>query len=165
MTEGFEKAVELILKHEGGYVNHPDDPGGETNFGIAKRSYPDVDIAKLTENDAKRIYKEDYWDKVRGDQMPAGIALMVFDTAVNMGISRAGKFLQEVVNANPIDGIIGSGTLSNVDNAWKNNSEFVLTSYANKRLDYYKKLSTFDTFGKGWTRRVEETLEAAKELV
>ena len=165
MSEAFEAAVELILKHEGGYVNHPDDPGGETNFGIAKRSYPDVDIAKLTKNDAKRIYKEDFWDKVRGDQMPGAIALMVFDTAVNMGVSRAGKFLQEVVNANPIDGIIGSGTLANVDNAWENSSEFVLTSYANKRLDFYKRLSTFDTFGKGWTRRVEETLEEAKELV
>ena len=165
MSVGFEPAVELILKHEGGYVNHPDDPGGETNFGIAKRSYPDLDIAKLSKHDAKRIYKEDYWDKVRGDEMHPAVALMVFDTAVNMGISRASKFLQEVVNANPIDGIIGSGTLQNCNNACENAVEFVLESYANKRLDYYKKLSTFDTFGKGWTRRVEETLEAAKELV
>lgn len=165
MSKGFEPAVELILKHEGGYVNHPEDPGGETNFGIAKRSYPDLDIAKLSKHDAKRIYKEDYWDKVRGDEMHPAVALMVFDTAVNMGVSRASKFLQEVVNAKPIDGIIGSGTLQSVRNACENAVEFVLESYANKRLDYYKKLSTFDTFGKGWTRRVEETLEAAKELV
>ena len=165
MTEGFEKAVDLILKHEGGYVNHPEDPGGETNFGIAKRSYPDLDIAKLSKHDAKQIYKEDYWDRVKGDELPPAIALMVFDTAVNMGISRASKFLQEVVNAKPIDGIIGSKTVANTKNAFKNAPEFVLTSYANKRLDHYKKLSTFETFGKGWTRRVEETLESAKELV
>ena len=88
MSVGFEPAVELILKHEGGYVNHPDDPGGETNFGIAKRSYPNLEIDKLSEDDAKRIYKEDYWDKVRGDQLHPAVALMVFDTAVNMGISR-----------------------------------------------------------------------------
>jgi len=165
MSEAFEAAVELILKHEGGYVNHPEDPGGETNFGIAKRSYPDLDIAKLSKNDAKRIYKEDFWDKVRGDQMPGGIALMVFDTAVNMGVSRGSKFLQEVVEANPIDGIIGSGTLAKVNEAWENSYESVLNSYAEKRLDFYKKLSTFDTFGKGWTRRVEETLEEARKLV
>jgi len=164
MSEAFEAAVELILKHEGGYVNHPNDPGGETNFGIAKRSYPDLDIAKLSKNDAKRIYKEDFWDKVRGDQMPGGIALMVFDAAVNKGVSRASKFLQEIVNANPIDGIIGSGTLASVIKAWEEDSDFVLNSYAEKRLKFYKKLSTFETFGKGWTRRVEETLEAAKEL-
>lgn len=164
MTEGFEKAVNLILKHEGGYVNHPDDPGGETNFGIAKRSYPDVDIAKLSENDAKAIYKEDFWDRVKGDDLPAPIALMVFDTAVNMGISRGAKFLQDVVDAKPVDGIIGSGTVAKTQEAYAEKGTELLDEYAEKRLAYYQELSTFKTFGKGWTRRVEETLEAAKEL-
>ena len=165
MTEGFEKAVNLILKHEGGYVNHPDDPGGETNFGIAKRSYPDVDIAKLSENDAKAIYKEDFWDRVKGDDLPAPIALMVFDTAVNMGISRGAKFLQTVVDAQPIDGIIGSGTVAKTNTAYEEKGLEILEEFAKIRLGWYKKLDTFETFGRGWTRRVEETLEAAKELV
>ena len=162
MNKGFYSAVRLVFKHEGGYVNHPEDPGGETKYGISKRAYPDVDIANLTKYEAERIYKEDYWDKVMGDQLPAAIALVVFDTAVNMGIRRAVKFLQETVNAK-VDGIIGPKTVANACKAF-DHPEFVIDSYLNKRMKRYRALSTFKTFGKGWTRRVEDVREHAKEL-
>ena len=164
MNKGLDKAIQLVLKHEGGYVNHPEDPGGETKYGISKRAYPDVDIANLTEYDARCIYKKDYWDKVKGDELPAALALVVFDTAVNMGIRRAVKFLQETVNAQPIDGIIGPITISNACKAF-DHPEFIIDSYLNKRIKKYQSLSTFKTFGKGWIRRVEDIREHAKELV
>lgn len=160
----FEKAVKIILKHEGGYINHPSDPGGETNFGISKRAYPDVDIANLTEEEAAEIYKRDYWDRVKGDELPYPIALCVFDTAVNSGVSRASRWLQETCNAYP-DGIVGPNTIRNVLNAWEASHSYVLTSYMRKRLEFLQRLSTWDTFGRGWGRRVDETLQAAiKEI-
>lgn len=156
----FDDAVKIILKHEGGYVDHPSDPGGETNYGISKRAYPDEDIANLTVERASELYKRDYWDRIKGDDLPYAIALCVFDTAVNSGVSRASRWLQETCNATP-DGVIGPNTVRNVLNAWENNHSYVLTTYMDKRLTFLKKLSTWDTFGRGWERRVNETLEDA----
>lgn len=156
----FDTAVKLILKHEGGYVNHPSDPGGETKFGISKRAYPDVDIANLTEECAAELYRKDYWDRIKGDELPYPIALCVFDTAVNSGVSRASRWLQETCNATP-DGIIGPNTIRNVLNAWESSHNYVLATYMSKRLDFLKRLFTWDTFGRGWERRVNETLEHA----
>lgn len=156
----FNDALQIILKHEGGYVNHPSDPGGETNYGISKRAYPDEDIANLTVERAGELYKRDYWDKVCGDDIPYPVALCVFDTAVNSGVRRASRWLQEVCNSTP-DGIIGPNTVGNVNRAWESNHSFVLTSYMDKRLSFLKNLSTWDTFGRGWERRVNETLEEA----
>ena len=90
----YDEAVYLVLKHEGGYVNNPNDTGGETNFGISKRAYPDLNIAELSVETAQEIYKRDFWDKVKGDKLPEGLDLMVFDFAVNAGVSRASKVLQ-----------------------------------------------------------------------
>ena len=73
----FETVVHMVLEHEGGYVNHPSDPGGETKYGISKRAYPDVDIAELTKDDAADLYKRDYWDRIKGDDLPAGVACAV----------------------------------------------------------------------------------------
>ena len=97
--EIFEQCVKFVLDHEGGYVNHPDDPGGETNFGISKRAYPDLDIKNLTIEEAKEIYKRDYWDKIplthSGDYYSLGSAMIMFDTAVNMGIEISRKMCDE----------------------------------------------------------------------
>lgn len=91
----FEEAVAKVLKHEGGYVNDPDDPGGETKYGISKRAYPNVDIKNLTEAQAKAIYKRDYWDAIGADQLPANVRYAAFDTAVNMGVGKAKQFIKE----------------------------------------------------------------------
>lgn len=87
----FEKAITFVLKWEGGYVNHPDDPGGETNFGISKRAYPSFDIKNLTIEQAKAIYRRDYWEKMGCNALPWPMNLVVLDTAVNMGCSKAAE--------------------------------------------------------------------------
>lgn len=152
----FDEAVYLILKHEGGYVNNPNDTGGETNFGISKRAYPDLDIAALTAFDAQDIYKRDFWDKVKGDKLPAGLDLMVFDFAVNAGVSRASKVLQKIIGAKA-DGIIGSKTL-NLVNA-HDDVLALTTEYYRLRQAYYESIDSFQHFGLGWTRRNNETLK------
>lgn len=113
MSGLFLKAVGFVLHHEGGYVNHPADPGGETNFGISKRAYPNVEIAGLTKEQAQEIYRADYWDRLGLDQLPAMVAIVVMDTAVNMGRRRAVQILQQGFNALPdgghlaVDGRLG----------------------------------------------------------
>lgn len=94
MRQNFEKAIKFIFKWEGGYVNDPLDPGGETKYGISKRSYPNVDIRELTEQDAKDLYWRDYWDKAGCEDLPWPMCLVVLDAAVNHGVSRARKFLE-----------------------------------------------------------------------
>ena len=90
----FDEIIEVVLEHEGGYVNDPKDPGGETNYGIAKRSHPDVDIKNLTKEGAKEIYKEVYWDKNKVESLPEELWHIYFDMCVNQGKSRAVKIIQ-----------------------------------------------------------------------
>ena len=99
MLTKFEDIIVKVLHHEGGYVNDPKDPGGETNFGIAKRSHPDVDIKNLTEDKAKLIYKEHYWDKNKVEELPYQLRHIYFDMCVNQGKGRAVKILQRAANA------------------------------------------------------------------
>lgn len=100
MKENWEKSIAFVLSWEGGYVNNPDDPGGETNFGISKKAYPDLNIKSLTLEDAKAIYKHDYWDKMNCDNLCYPFDIMAFDTAVNMGISRASTILNNTIDSN-----------------------------------------------------------------
>ena len=119
----------------------------------------------LTREDVEPIYKQNYWDVVKGDQLPAGLDLCVFDFGVNAGPRRAGKYLQTLVGATA-DGIIGPGTLGvlNTYIGTVDTHEGVIKSYQNARQSYYENLSTFKTFGKGWTRRVNETTELALKM-
>ena len=114
MSNKFSEALEVILHHEGGYVNHPKDPGGETNLGVTKRVYEDFggtkDMKELTKEDVEPIYKKNYWDRVKGDNLPEGLDLCIFDFAVNAGPGRAAKFIQQLVNTT-VDGGIGPNTL------------------------------------------------------
>mgnify|MGYP001994975564 CR=1 FL=1 len=160
--ELFDEALELILIHEGGYIDDPHDRGGETKYGISKRAYPDVDIKNLTTAQAGEIYKRDYWDKCHCSSLPSGIALQVFDTAVNCGISRASKFLQECTNSTP-DGIIGQKTLSAVSEAYNSHREHLIQKYTDRREKYYRSLKQYDRYGRGWSRRNKETHEKAME--
>ncbi len=159
----FDQAVELVLKHEGGYVNDPHDAGGETKYGISKRAYPHLAIKSLTEEQAKEIYKKDYFDKVKGDQLPDPVSVLVFDFAVNAGVSRSVKMLQESVGAIP-DGIIGPKTLKATEEKYEACGEELLNRLAQDRLDYYRKLYTWERFGRGWTRRTIETLNFSTKI-
>ena len=162
----FETVVHMVLEHEGGYVNHPSDPGGETKYGISKRAYPDVDIAELTEDDAANLYKRDYWDRIKGDDLPAGVACVVMDYAVNSGISRASKALQSVCGIANGDGIIGPATLNAVWTTVKNDGELsVVEGVIKQRQEFIRGLSIYETFGKGWERRITETHEKALGLI
>ena len=162
----FKEALEVILHHEGGYVNHPKDPGGETNLGVTKRVYEEwggtKDMTELTPEDVEPIYQKNYWDKLKCDELPEALALCVFDFGVNAGPGRAAKYLQSLVGALPIDGGIGPMTLAAVDKYIdKFSVELAVERYQEARQKYYEELSTFATFGRGWTRRVEEVTEKA----
>ena len=168
MKKNYQKCLKTILHHEGGYVNHTKDPGGETNLGVTKRVYEEhggtKDMKELTVEDVAPIYKKGYWDKMKCDDLPSGLDLCVFDFGVNAGPGRAAKFLQKMIGTT-VDGGIGPMTLAKVNkHVGDNGLKESIKQYQNARQKYYENLSTFDTFGKGWTRRVEETTKLALEL-
>lgn len=159
----FDEALEHLLKHEGGWVNHPSDPGGETNMGVTKRvweewvGHPVNTMKTLTPEDVAPLYKQKYWDRVKGDDLPVGVAYCVFDCSVNSGTGRAAKFLQEAVGAVP-DGAIGPKTLDAILDA---NPVDVINKMCDIRQSFLEGLKTFEVFGKGWTRRVSEVRETS----
>jgi len=168
MQSNYDKCLETILHHEGGYVNHPKDPGGETNLGVTKRVYEEFggtkDMKDLTVEDVAPIYKQGYWDKPKGDDLPGGSDLCVFDFGVNAGPGRAAKYLQTMIGT-VADGGIGPNTLRALSGYVEEHGiEKTIDNYQEARQKYYEQLSTFDTFGKGWTRRVNETTELAKTI-
>lgn len=150
----FDTAFELLIGHEGGYVNNPRDPGGETKFGISKRAYPDVNIASLTIEQAKFIYRRDYWDRAKCDQLPPDVAFHFFDAAVNSGIGQAIRFMQRAVGVAD-DGIVGPLTIAAVLQV---GPDKVIARMTGQRLKFMTALSTWDAFGKGWSRRLAENL-------
>ncbi len=169
MKDNFVDALAAVLHHEGGFVNHPADPGGMTNLGCTKKVWEEwvghaVDektMRALTPSDVAPLYKAKYWDKVRGDDLPAGVDYVVFDAAINSGPGRAAKWLQEVVDV-VADGAIGPGTLRAV--AAMDPAEIV-EKYQARRLAFLQALPTWGTFGKGWGRRVAEVGQAAGTMV
>ena len=169
MEKNFNKCLEIILHHEGGYVNHPRDPGGETNFGVTKRVYQEwggtKDMEDLTKEDVAPIYEKNYWLRAKCNQLPSGLDLAVMDWSVNSGVGRAVKILQQMIGT-VSDGGIGPNTLKTLDEYIEHHGlEQTIKSYKNTRQEFYESLSTFDTFGKGWTRRNEETEKIALEMI
>ena len=172
MKENYQKCLEMILHHEGGYVNHPKDPGGMTNLGVTKRVYEDWvgysvsehTMQNLTKEDVAPIYEKNYWGRVKGDELPNGLDLCVFDFCVNAGTRRAAKYLQSMVGA-ARDGAIGPNTLRQVNEYIEvKGLQATIQTYQTNRQRYYEKLKTFETFGRGWTRRVEETTAEALKM-
>ncbi len=151
----FDQCFDKLIAHEGGYSNDAKDPGGETNFGISKRAYPQVDIKNLTRDAAKQIYKRDYWDRAQCDKLPPTLAYLLFDAAVNSGIGQAIRFLQRALGVAD-DGVLGPLTLSMVSRA---DAESICARFIGQRLDFMTRLSTFDYFGKGWSRRLADQLK------
>jgi len=160
-----ETCIPRTLAHEGGYVNDPRDPGGATNRGITIGTYRNfinakgtvADLKALTEAQAVAVYKSQYWDVVKADDLPDGVDHATFDFAVNSGPFRSATYLQEIVGAAP-DGKIGPITLAKVramDPAW------IVNQLCNDRMTFLRRLSTWSTFSKGWTRRVSDVRAAA----
>ena len=145
MQENYDKCIETILHHEGGYVNHPDDPGGETNLGVTKKVYlnwcedQNITVKAMTDllvEDVAPIYKKNYWDRVKGDQLPSGLDLCVFDFGVNAGTGRAAKYLQTMIGT-VADGGIGPNTLKALNEYIETNGlEKTITDYQANRQKY-----------------------------
>ncbi|HEY8355387.1 MAG TPA: glycosyl hydrolase 108 family protein [Methylophilaceae bacterium] len=150
----FDQAFQKVIGHEGGHVFDPRDPGGETKYGICKRSYPDEDIKNLTLARAKQIYKRDYWDKCRCDDLPFEVRFDVFDAAVNSGVRQASIWLQRAVGAKP-DGVIGNLTIKA---ARQIDGMTIAMRINGERLRFMTDLPTWQHFGKGWARRIAENL-------
>jgi len=146
----FSKAIQFILNAEGGYVNHPKDPGGETNYGISKRSYPNLDIKNLTKEAATEIYFKDFWQRLSIDSLPPMLRLPVFDCAVNQGPHFAIGTLQAVLGV-AVDGKIGPVTLQKASSC---SAERILSKYMWRRLEKYQINSKWGTFGTGWALRL-----------
>jgi lysozyme family protein len=169
MKENFDKCLKMILHHEGGYVWHKLDPGGETNLGVTKRVYEEwggqKNMKDLTVEDVAPIYKKNYWGRAKCDQLPSGLDLAVFDWSVNSGVGRAVKKLQKMIGT-VADGGIGPNTLKTLEEYIRHHGlETTIENYKDIRQAFYRSLSTFNTFGKGWTRRNNETLEAALKMI
>ena len=147
----FNAVMDEVFAHEGGYVNNKKDPGGETNFGISKRSYPGTNIRALTRDRAKEIYRSDFWSRIRGDDLNPGIDLVVMDAAVNSGTTRSLKWIQSAARVEA-DGKIGPVTLRAV-NGYLPQTDLIKRACAT-RMSFLRSLKTWSTFGKGWARRV-----------
>lgn len=160
MPADFQKLIERVLIHEGGYVNDPSDPGGETRWGISKRAYPDGDITRLSRERAIELYRRDYWAPIKGEELPPVIAFQVLDAAVNHGTSRAIKWLQQAVGADD-DGVLGPKTMLAVKTTPQLD---LLARFNSVRLEFYAGLPTWANYGRGWAKRVAANLAyAAKD--
>ena len=175
MRQTFDTAMKWVFVHEGGYSTDRNDPGNwtggkvgkgtlkGTKYGISAKAYPKLDIKGLSQDDARALYKRDYWDKVQGDKLPAGLDSVAFDGAINSGPSQSAKWIQRSVGA-PADGIIGEQTLKAVDEAARRNEEKLIGNACGQRLAFMKSLSTWKRYGKGWKRRVDEVEANAIKL-
>ena len=172
-ANNFSQALKNVLVHEGGYVNHPKDPGGATNQGVTQAVYdsyrssngkPTQSVKNLSPQERDAIYKKRYWDVIKGDDLPDGIDYCVYDAAVNSGPSQAGKWLQRALGTGykgTIDGIIGDETLRAV--AVHPNHDALVAGICEQRLKFMRALKTWPTFGKGWSSRVASVKKVAQK--
>ena len=166
----FARSLVRVLVYEGGKVDNSRDPGGRTNFGITQKTYSawlaskgedSVDVYKISTADRDSIYETEYWDRIRGDDLPTGLDLVVFDAAVNSGVGQAGKWLQQALGPNYTgihDGVIGKQTL--LAAAGVNDLDSLISSYCSRRLATLQRLRTWNTFGKGWHARIANVQKA-----
>ena len=169
------RSLKLVGLSEGGYTNHRLDRGSwyggdlvGTNHGISapvladwrRRTPTRHQMRALTKTEADRIYKEKYWDSVRGDYLPRGLDYAMFDYGVNSGPSQAIKALQRVIGAKP-DGLFGAQTSKAIK---RQNTEIIILSLMNRRLSFLQRLKSWRTFGKGWARRVNRVREDALKM-
>ncbi len=165
MKKNYQRCLKKVLESEGGYVNHPADPGGATNKGITQNTYnawlkkhgkASASVRNIPMEHVEAIYRVEYWDRVKGDQLPPGVDLATFDFAVNSGVSRAAKFLQRVCGVTQ-DGMIGPATIAAIGPNTAND-------LCDARLAFLKGLNTWPTFGKGWGARVASVKSLSAEI-
>ena len=160
MKENFDDALAAVLEHEGGFVNHPKDPGGMTNLGVTKRVWEawvgktvsEADMRAWTPAIVAPMYRKQYWDAVKGDELPSGLDYLMFDFAINAGVSRAIRTMQKAIGTTP-DGAIGPKTMQALRDA---DPDALIDKFSAEKEAFYRSLPTFATFGKGWLRRVAE---------
>jgi lysozyme family protein len=165
----FAEALRRLLTHEGGYSNHPADPGGPTKYGVTIGDYrryiradgSAADVKAMTVDEAKKIYRERYWNVMRCDELPSGVEYAVFDYAVNSGVARAAKVLRRALG---LPGGSAAVTVAVVNAAKKSAPEKVVIAICDERLSFLKSLKTWPTFGAGWERRVNEVRAAALKM-
>lgn len=159
-AENFDRSLQLVLKDEGGYSNHPNDPGGATMWGITHIDYDAYrkrkgeraqDVRRMTTTERDDIYRTKYWDGARCDELPPGVDYCVFDGAVNSGVAQSAKWLQRAIGGITVDGSIGDIT---VTSASEEKPADLIQSICDQRMIFLRSLRTFKTFGNGWTRRV-----------
>jgi len=169
MDRNFARALSLVLREEGGFVNDPHDPGGATNKGITIATYRRYvnskgtvdDLKHITAAEVAKVYKRQYWDAVKGDDLPDGIDYAVFDFAVNSGPGRAAKFLQRILGV-AVDGKIGPATIGAAKASFKAS---VINTLSADRLEYLRGLPTWGRYRKGWSARVARVKTAALDMV
>jgi len=169
MKENFNEALKAILKHEGGFVNHPKDPGGMTNLGVTKKVWEEwvgkpvgeKEMRALTPGTVAPMYKKKYWDAVKADELPTGLDYLMFDFAINAGPGRAAKTMQKAIGTTP-DGAIGPKTMAALKAA---DPADLIAKFSMEKELFYKALPTFATFGKGWLRRVDEAKSHAVTML
>src|SRR5690606_20078473 len=169
MDRNFERALSRVLRHEGGWSDHPSDPGGATMKGVTLATFrryvkPDAskaDLRKITDEQVATCYRRHYWDAIAGAELPGGVDYAVFDFAVHSGPARAAKYLQMVVGAK-VDGKIGPATLAAVRKTMR---ATVINDLCDRRMAFLKRLNTWPTFGKGWTNRVNDVVREAAKMV
>ena len=169
MISNWKQAFEQMLKSEGGFVNHPSDPGGMTNLGVTKatwenwvgRESDEAEMRGLTPEKVEPLYKKKYFDAVRGDELPMGLDYLMFDFAVNAGAGRAIKTLQTAVGVTP-DGGFGPLTFAAVQAI---DPVELIEKFSQAKEDFYRSLGTFATFGKGWLNRVADVKVKANSML
>lgn len=157
----WDSAFRLLLENEGGLVDDKNDSGGITKYGISKKAYPNLDIPSLTLWQAQDIYRRDYWERCKCDNIPDALSVAVFDFAVNSGIKTAIKKLQIALGVTA-DGIIGNQTVGACNRL---PVKKVLDDYMNLRLDYLMSLKKWSIYGNGWGKRVERTKKFCEGLI
>ena len=169
MLSNWPTSLALMLKSEGGYVNHPSDPGGRTNLGVTQatwenwigRQSDESEMRSLTSDKVEPMYRKKFWDAVRGDELPTGIDYLMFDFAVNAGAGRAIKTLQTSIGVTA-DGAFGPVTMAAVKSF---KPVKLIERFSQAKEDFYRSLNTFDVFGKGWLNRVAKVKAEALKMV
>ena len=170
MKENYQSALNHVLQSEGLWSDNPADPGGATMKGVTLSVYQawkgnshisKEDLRNISDQEVADIYKQNYWDKVKGDDLPSGVDYAVFDASVNMGVGRASKLIQTAVGV-PADGVIGNQTVQAIKNA---NPVELIDKFSAEKDAFYKSLPTFGTFGKGWLNRVAQVKTTSESMI
>lgn len=167
----FDRALVSVLRHEGGFSNHPRDPGGATMKGVTQRVYdayctrqgkPKQSVRDISDTELHDIYRRQYWDRIEGDTLPAGIDYVVFDGAVNSGPAQSIKWMQRAIKIDSADGTLGELTLAKVGDHYDN--DLLVADICSRRMAFLKSLTTWDAFGKGWSQRVSDVKRIGQVL-